>query len=182
VERVRQYLAQIGYPLDPGALIEKKEQRLSTLCYLSEDGRLLLLRRKKEPFSTYWTAPGGKIEPGETPEEAIVREMREETGLSVHGLRLRAICSETGEDPNYNWLLFIFQAGGYEGELTPSDEGELCWLPLDCLDDWPLPDVDRKLARFVLEHRGEPQFVRVEYAPDYSVERLSFRPLSELCP
>src|SRR5690606_3577188 len=86
VERVREYLAGIGYPVDPSALIEKEGQRLSTLCYLNDGERLLMLRRRKEPFSMHWTAPGGKIEPGETPEEAIVREMHEETGLSVRDL------------------------------------------------------------------------------------------------
>lgn len=182
MDRVREYLEEIGYPVDPRELIEKEEQRLSTLCYLSDGERLLMLRRRKEPFSMHWTAPGGKIEPGETPEEAIVREMYEETGLSVSQLNLRAICSEIGDDPNYNWLLFIFQAAACEGELVPSDEGELRWLPVDRLDEWPLPDVDRKLAEYILSEGGEPHFIRVQYAPDATVEQFSVRPLSELCP
>jgi len=182
MERVREYLARVGYPLDPKELIEKEEQRLSALCYLTDAGRLLMLQRKKEPFSMHWAAPGGKLEPGETPEEAVVREVREETGLSVRDLRLRAVCSETGEDPNYNWLLFIFQAGAYDGRLTPSDEGELRWVPIDRLDEWPIPEVDRKLAKFLLGSESEPHFIRVEYSPDHAVERLCVRPLSELCP
>src|SRR5690606_23787766 len=137
-------LEGLGYAVDPRRLAEAPSQRPSTLCYLVVDGRLLMLRRRKEPFSGHWTAPGGKIEPGETPLEAVVREMKEETGLSVSGLTLRAVCSERGGEW-YDWLLFVFRASGCEGELRQSDEGELRWLPLDQLDRWPLPDVDRRI-------------------------------------
>ncbi len=106
---IRRFLEEIGYPVDPGRLVERPDQLPSTLCYLVVDGRLLMLRREKEPFAHHWTAPGGKIQPGETPRQAIEREVREETGLSIVEPKLKAICSETG-GPDYNWLLFIFRA------------------------------------------------------------------------
>jgi len=177
LEPIRSYLDTLGYDIDPRTLVDVPEQRPSTLCYLVVDERLLMLRRRKEPFSNLWTAPGGKLEPGETPLEAIVREVWEETGLKVSGLSLRAICSERGGEA-YDWLLFVFRATACEGEVKASDEGELRWLPIAELDQWPLPDVDRKIMRYVLDDQG-PYFLRVVYTPDHLVGEFEVRPLAE---
>ena len=105
---IRRYLDELGYPVDPNRLVDHPNQLPSTLCYLVDSGRLLMLRRRKEPFAGHWTAPGGKIKPGETPLEAVFREMHEETGLTVVEPQLKVVCSESG-DTDYNWLLFIFE-------------------------------------------------------------------------
>jgi len=175
---IRRFLKELGYPVDPGRLVDRPDQLPSTLCYLVDSDRLLMLRRKKEPFADHWTAPGGKIKPGETPRDAIEREMREETGLSVSDLTLKAVCSETG-GANYNWLLFIFRAHGYRGRLRAGGEGELRWLPLDELDAWRLPDVDRRIMPLILDDAGGPYFIRVVYNEDHSVARFEPRPLAE---
>lgn len=176
LEPIRRYLAELGYAVDPLDFIERPEQRLSTLCYLLVDEHLLMLRRRKEPFSNHWTAPGGKIEDGENPAEAIVREVREETNLTVHQPELKAICSEIGAD-EYNWLLFIFACRSYEGELVASDEGELRWLPLAQIDQWPLPDIDRHILRYVLDDEPTPYAMRVVYTPDHRVASFDVRSL-----
>jgi len=179
VEPIRSYLEDLGYSIDPRALADAPEQRPSTLCYLVKDGRLLMLRRRKEPFSNHWTAPGGKLEAGETPAQAVVREMREETGLAVSGLTLRAVCSERGGEA-YDWLLFVFRATDCEGTIQPSDEGELRWLPLDELDRFLLPEVDRKIMQYVLDDESGPRFLRVVYAPDHSVLEFEVKDLADV--
>lgn len=176
---IRRFLTELGYPVDPGKLIDRPDQLPSTLCYLVDSGRLLMLRRKKEPFAGHWTAPGGKIKPGENPREAIEREMQEETGLVILEPRLKAICSETGE-ANYNWLLFIFRAHGFRGQLEAGSEGELSWLPIAELDAWRLPDVDRHILPLILDDAPEPHFIRIQYDEDHRVAGFRARSLAEL--
>ncbi len=176
---VRRYLAELGYAIDPRSLIERETQRLSTLCYLCVDDRLLMLRRRKEPFANHWTAPGGKIQDGEDPRQAIIREVCEETQLRIARPVLRAVCSEVGGDA-YNWLLFVFGCDEYEGEMAASDEGELAWIPVAELETWTLPDVDRHILRYILQPQPEPSFIRVAYTADHSVESFAVRPLSEV--
>lgn len=137
-----------------------------------------MLRRRKEPFAGHWTAPGGKIKPGETPLDAVVREMREETGLDVVDPQLKVVCSESGDD-HYNWLLFIFRAHGFSGEVRESDEGELQWIPLEDLSDRKLPDVDRHILPYVLDDSTEPHFVRVVYDNNHDVAEFAARSLAE---
>lgn len=177
---IRRFLEGQGYPVDFDKLAVRPDQLPSTLCYLVVSDRLLMLRRKKEPFSGHWTAPGGKIRPGESPLDAIRREMKEETGLEIIEPRLKAVCSETG-DTHYNWLLFIFRAHRYTGELVESDEGELRWLSLDDLEHQRLPDVDRRILRFVLDDAPEPYYFRVVYDEEHNVAELEQAPLASYC-
>lgn len=177
---IRRYLHELGYPVDPNQLVDRPDQLPSTLCYLVDSDRLLMLRRKKEPFSGHWTAPGGKIKPGESPLDAVVREMNEETGLHIVEPRLKVVCSETGET-HYNWLLFIFRAHRYTGEIVASDEGELKWLPLDQLDHQRLPDVDRHILPFVLDDAVEPSYVRVVYDEEHNVAEFHRSALASYC-
>ena len=81
----------------------------TVLIYARREGKVLLMHRNKEPNLGLWTAPGGKIESGESPHETARREMAEETGLEVGDLYLRGICtlvsptSERGIWPGFPW-------------------------------------------------------------------------------
>jgi len=178
---IQAYLAELGYPLDPARLVESERQIPSALCYVRHNGHVLMLKRLKEPFAGHWTAPGGKLKQGERPVDAVIREMKEETGLTVSGLELKLVCSETGADRYYNWLLFVFTAREFQGELIPCDEGELRWVPLEDLKRFRLPDIDRKILHYVLEESGAPRFMRVAYAADHTVASLDVEPLESYC-
>lgn len=126
-------------------------QRLSSLCYLERFGDVLMLQRKNKPFAGFWTVPGGKLEPGEDPRQAIGREMREETGLSLKAPQLQMIVSETARDPQYNWLLFIFRCVEFTGKLRECDEGTLQWVPREQLPMMRMHEIDIHLRSFIFD-------------------------------
>lgn len=105
--------------------------KLATLCYVKKDGRTLMLHRNKKPDDIHegkWNGLGGKFEQGETPEECVVREMREEAGLEISNPKLAGILSfpmfARGED----WYVFVYTVTEFSGELIDSPEGDLHWI------------------------------------------------------
>jgi len=104
---------------------------LATLCYLKQNGHTLMVYRNKKPNDIHqgkWNGLGGKLEPGESPEECVRREVLEESGLHIrqpklHGLLL--FVNFKGQD----WYVFVFTAREFEGELIDSPEGRLEWIP-----------------------------------------------------
>jgi 8-oxo-dGTP diphosphatase len=114
---------------------------LATLCYLKRDGRTLMVHRNKKPDDMHagkWNGLGGKFEPGESPEECVVREVREESGLQIHTPQLHGLLMFPGFKGD-DWYVFVFTAWEFEGELIDSPEGTLEWIPdenLSALELW----------------------------------------------
>ena len=127
----------------------------TTICYLSVNGKTLMIHRikkKNDVNHDKWIGIGGKFEHGESPEECIVREFREETGLVPTGLRYRAIITFLSED----WCeyMHLFTATGYEGTLGDCDEGTLEWVPNDQLTSLPIWEGDKVFLRLLNEREG----------------------------
>ncbi|MBC7109808.1 MAG: NUDIX hydrolase [Archaeoglobi archaeon] len=103
---------------------------------LIEEGRVLLVRRLKEPFKSMWALPGGFVEIGETVEEAIKREMREETGLEVDVERLIGVYSDPKRDPRGHVVSIAFLLRKLGGELSAGDDAErVAFHPLEKLPE-----------------------------------------------
>ncbi|MBW4566827.1 MAG: 8-oxo-dGTP diphosphatase [Tolypothrix carrinoi HA7290-LM1] len=126
--------------------------KLTTLVYCVENDKVLLAQRKKEPFVGYWIAPGGKIDPGESPYECAVRELAEETGLNAQNPRLRGIVTETSPRSDWQWMIFIYVVTSFSGTIISDErEGILRWCPLANSVDLHMPEADRIFFPRVLD-------------------------------
>ena len=111
----------------------------TTLCYLNIDGKTLMLHRVKKKNDVNhdkWIGIGGKFEDKESPEDCLLREAYEETGLTLTDYRYRGIVTFVSD----RWpteYMHLFTADGYEGELKECDEGVLEWLPRQKLRELP---------------------------------------------
>lgn len=103
---------------------------LTVLCLLQDGNRLLLQNSPKENWKGY-TFPGGHVEPGESFVDAVVREMKEETGLTVIDPRVVGIKQFPIENGRY--IVLLFKATEYSGDVVSSDEGEMEWIDIDKL-------------------------------------------------
>lgn len=119
--------------------------KLATLVYLKHNGRTLMVHRNKKPGDMHagkWNGLGGKLEPGESPQACAVREVLEESGLTIVHPRLRGLVMFPGFK-NDDWYVFVFTAGEFSGELIDSPEGDLRWVPDEEFVALPLWPSDR---------------------------------------
>ncbi|MEE0954910.1 MAG: 8-oxo-dGTP diphosphatase [Eubacterium sp.] len=127
---------------------------LCTLCYIERDGQYLMLHRTAKEHDinkNKWIGVGGHFEKGESPDECLVREVKEETGYTLTGYRLRGILtfiSGTDEDE----LMFLYTADGFSGTPCPCDEGELAWIPIDRIEELELWEGDRAFLKLLREN------------------------------
>lgn len=117
----------------------------STLCYIVKDGKVLMLHRVKKKNDINhdkWIGIGGKFEPEEAPEACILREAKEETGLTLTSWRCRGVVTflQEGGEGEY---MYLFTADDFTGELIECDEGDLQWVSMDFLDALPTWEGDR---------------------------------------
>ena len=105
----------------------------ATLCEIIHGGRILLQRKSAGRFGEgKWNGPGGKVKPGETPLECVVREVWEETGLTASCLAERGVVDfYFGEKPEPDWVVHIYTTSTFSGVPNESDEGEIRWFSLD---------------------------------------------------
>ena len=125
----------------------------STLCYITRGDSVLMLYRNKKKNDANggkWIGVGGKFEENESPQDCLLREVREETGLTLTSYRLAGIVtfvSDTWETEQ----MFLFTADGFEGELTSCDEGELHWKERESILALPLWEGDKIFLRLLSE-------------------------------
>lgn len=119
--------------------------KMTTLCYIERDGCYLMLHRiKKENDENHdkWIGVGGHFEKGESPEECLLREVREETGLTLTRYAFRGIVTFVSDDQEAEYM-HLFTATGFEGELIECDEGRLEWLDREKMYQLPMWAGDR---------------------------------------
>jgi 8-oxo-dGTP diphosphatase len=121
--------------------------KLATLCYVVDKrhNKTLMLHRIKKKNDIHegkWNGLGGKFEDNETPEECIIREVKEESGLSISSPKLHGFITFPLFDGIHDWYIFVFTADKFKGELIDSNEGQLEWIPSDKVTDLNLWDGD----------------------------------------
>jgi 8-oxo-dGTP diphosphatase len=126
--------------------------KLATLCYLKRNGQTLMMHRIKKPDDMHmgkWNGLGGKLLPGETPEQCALREVEEESGLCMIDPLLRGILTFPAFDDIDDWYVFVFVARRFTGKLIDSNEGVLAWIDDGRLLDLNLWEGDRIFLRWL---------------------------------
>lgn len=129
---------------------------LTTLCYIEKDGCYLMLHRVKKENDLNkdkWLGIGGHFEEKESPEECLLREVKEETGLWLTSYRFRGLVTFVTDTEWFEYMC-LYTADGYEGELAECDEGTLEWVPKEKLKDLELWEGDYVFFR-LLEERED---------------------------
>ena len=129
--------------------------KLTTLCYIENDrGEYLMLHRTKKQNDLNagkWIGVGGKFEADETPEECLLREVYEETGLTLTHYRFRGIVTFLSNEWEGEYM-HLFTADKYEGTLCDCNEGELAWVPKNDVLKLNLWEGDHIFLRELLEN------------------------------
>ena len=147
--------------------------KMTTLCYIEKEGKYLMLHRVKKHHDINagkWIGVGGHVENGETPEECLLREVKEETGLVLTAYRLRGLVtflSDVGEPE----LMCVFTADAFDGEMIECDEGELAWVEKSDVLALPTWEGDRVFLERLLS--GDERFfsIKLRYEGDKLVEK-----------
>ena len=131
--------------------------KLGTLCYVEKDNQYLMLHRTKKENDMHknlWVGLGGKLEAGESPEDCVIREVFEESGLLITNPKLRGILTFPAFFNQEDWYVFLFVATEFTGEIQPCEEGELVWVQKDKLCDLPMHEGDKYFLRWIDEYNG----------------------------
>lgn len=123
----------------------------TSLCYIEKDGRYLMLHRTKKAGDENhdkWIGIGGKFEAGESPEDCMLREVREETGLSLSSWSFRGIVTFVSDEWGTEYM-HLFTADGFAGSLRDCDEGELEWVEKARIPSLPIWEGDKIFLRLL---------------------------------
>lgn len=152
----------------------------TTLCYIEKNDSYLLLHRTKKEHDfnkDKWIGVGGKFEDGESPEECLLREVKEETGLTLRSWHWHGIVTFVSDEYPTEYM-YLYTSSDFTGELSDCDEGELEWVPRSQIFSLPLWPGDRIFLRLMQE--GEPFFsLKLSYREDRLISAaLNHRELS----
>jgi len=119
---------------------------VSAVALVDVDGRVLLARRPPgKPMAGLWEFPGGKVEPGETPENALIRELSEELGIDTWRSCLAPLSFASHAYADFHLLMPLFICRKWEGVPQPRESQQLAWVRPLQLGDYPMPPADKPL-------------------------------------
>jgi len=130
--------------------------KLATLCYVFDGNKVLMINRNKREDDMHlgkWNGLGGKFIPGETPEECVIREVYEESGLLIKNPVLRGFLTFPAFDEEEDWYVFVFTANEFSGKLIESEEGELEWIEWENVKNLPLWEGDKYFLDWLNQDR-----------------------------
>lgn len=120
---------------------------VSAVALLDADNRVLLAQRPEgKSMAGLWEFPGGKIDPGETPEAALIRELDEELGIDTHASCLAPIGFASHAYDDFHLLMPLFVCRKWHGTPTPREGQALAWVRPKALRDYPMPPADVPLV------------------------------------
>jgi len=116
---------------------------VAAAALIDVDGRVLLARRPPgKPLAGLWEFPGGKVQPGETPEAALIRELHEELGLDTQASCLAPLAFASHSYPDFHLLMPLYACRVWRGLPQPREGQELAWVAKQALDRYPMPPAD----------------------------------------
>ena len=116
---------------------------VAAVALIDPDGRVLLAQRPEgKSMAGLWEFPGGKVEPGETPEAALIRELHEELGIETWSSCLAPLTFASHAYETFHLLMPLFACRRWQGSVTPREGQTLKWVRPGALRDYPMPPAD----------------------------------------
>ncbi len=145
----------------------------TTLCYIEKENKYLMLHRtskKKDGNKDKWIGVGGHFEKGESPEECLLREVKEETGLELTSYQFRGIVTFISDEWPDEYMC-LYTADRYTGDIGNCDEGELVWVEKEKIMDLNIWEGDKIFLKLLMEN--QPFFsLKLEYKGDKLVNTV----------
>ena len=145
---------------------------LTTLCYIEDGDKYLMMHRvKKKDDGNHdkWIGIGGHFEFGESPEECLLREVREETGLTLTSWRFRGLVTFVSGD--WEEYMCLYTADGYTGQMTECSEGELVWVEKERIPELNIWEGDKIFLQLLAQ--DQPFFsLKLAYDGDRLVQAV----------
>lgn len=143
----------------------------TTTCYIEEDGKYLMLHRvkkKNDMNKGKWIGVGGKFEEGESPEECLIREVKEETGLNLNSYELKCIVTYVSNRYESEQM-YVFTSSDFNGKLIECNEGNLEWIDKDKILNLNIWEGDKLFIDKI--QKGDKFFtLKVEYEGDKLID------------
>ena len=119
---------------------------VAAAALIDVDGRVLLAQRPEgKAMAGLWEFPGGKIEPGETPEAALIRELDEELGINTVSSCLAPVAFASHGYDDFHLLLMLYACRRWQGVVTPRENNDVIWVRPNRLRQYPMPPADEPL-------------------------------------
>ena len=145
----------------------------TTLCYIEKENKYLMLHRtskKKDGNKDKWIGVGGHFEKEESPEECLLREVKEETGLELTSYQFRGIVTFISDEWPDEYMC-LYTADRYTGDIGNCDEGELVWVEKEKIMDLNIWEGDKIFLKLLMEN--QPFFsLKLEYKGDKLVNTV----------
>ncbi|MEO3434751.1 8-oxo-dGTP diphosphatase MutT [Inquilinus sp. CAU 1745] len=125
---------------------------VAAVALIDSDGRVLLADRPEgKEMAGLWEFPGGKVDPGETPESALIRELREELGIDTQESCLAPFTFASHAYEKFHLLMPLYLCRKWEGAPHPHEGQRLAWVRPTKLRDYPMPPADKPLVAMLLD-------------------------------